>query len=305
MNRIIVSLEKNSFYNLSLEEELLFQAQSNETILYLWINEPCVIIGRNQVPFMECNMEYTRNKNINIVRRNSGGGAVYQDLGNLNYTFINKIGEKNTEKQKKLLLEVLNELGIKGYFSGRNDILINQKKISGQAEYSEDDNEYLHGTLMINVNMENLEKSLIPSSNKLKSKGIKSIKSRVINISEYNKDINIEQVKEIMIRRFQEIFGKVEKIEYFSEKEKEILSKKKYQSEDWNINESPQYSVKVEIPFDDSNLKLWIQIKNGKIEKIKYSSDSLKSLSFSYLNSFLINQPFNEEKIKKIILENI
>lgn len=128
MNRIIVSLEKNSFYNLSLEEELLFQAQSNETILYLWINEPCVIIGRNQVPFMECNMEYTRNKNINIVRRNSGGGAVYQDLGNLNYTFINKIGEKNTEKQKKLLLEVLNELGIKGYFSGRNDILINQKK---------------------------------------------------------------------------------------------------------------------------------------------------------------------------------
>lgn len=305
MNRIIVSLEKNSFYNLSLEEELLFQAQCNSTILYLWINEPCVIIGRNQVSFMECNMEYIKNQNINIVRRNSGGGAVYQDLGNLNYTFINKIGEKNTEKQKKLLLEVLKELGIKGYFSGRNDILIDQKKISGQAEYSEDENEYLHGTLMINVNIENLEKSLTPSSNKLKSKGIRSIKSRVTNISEYNKKVNIEQVKEIIIRKFQDIFGKVEKIEYFSEKEKVVLNKKKYQSEDWNINESPQYSVKVEIPFNDSNLKLWLKVKNGRIKQIKYSSDNLKILNFSYLNNLLIDQVFDEEKIKKIILENI
>ena len=202
-------------------------------------------------------------------------------------------------------MEVLKELGIKGYFSGRNDVLIDEKKISGQAEYSEDENEYLHGTLMINVNIENLEKSLTPSSNKLKSKGIRSIKSRVTNISEYNKKVNIEQVKEIIIRKFQDIFGKVEKIEYFSEKEKVVLNKKKYQSEDWNINESPQYSVKVEIPFNDSNLKLWLKVKNGRIEQIKYSSDNLKILNFSYLNNLLIDQVFNEEKIKKIILENI
>ena len=158
---------------------------------------------------------------------------------------------------------------------------------------------------MINVNIENLEKSLTPSSNKLKSKGIRSIKSRVTNISEYNKKVNIEQVKEIIIRKFQDIFGKVEKIEYFSEKEKVVLNKKKYQSEDWNINESPQYSVKVEIPFNDSNLKLWLKVKNGRIEQIKYSSDNLKILNFSYLNNLLIDQVFNEEKIKKIILENI
>ena len=96
---------------------------------------------------------------------------------------------------------------------------------------------------MINVNIENLEKSLTPSSNKLKSKGIRSIKSRVTNISEYNKKVNIEQVKEIIIRKFQDIFGKVEKIEYFSEKEKVVFDPKKYQSEDWNINESPLNTV--------------------------------------------------------------
>lgn len=160
MNRIVVSKETNPCHNLALEEELLKQAESGSTLLYLWVNRPCVVLGRNQNPYLECDMDYLKSEDIRLVRRKSGGGAVYQDLGNLNYTFINREGEGSQAMQQEVLLGMLRSLGTDAVFSGRNDILAAGRKISGQAGYCEGGNEYLHGTLMVRVRKDHLEKSL-------------------------------------------------------------------------------------------------------------------------------------------------
>lgn len=116
MNRIVVSNETDPCYNLALEEELLEQADSGSTLLYLWVNRPCVVLGRNQNPYLECDMDYIKSKGIDLVRRKSGGGAVYQDLGNLNYTFINREGEGSQAMQQQVLLGMMRPLGVDAVF---------------------------------------------------------------------------------------------------------------------------------------------------------------------------------------------
>ena len=130
MNRIVVSNETDPCYNLALEEELLEQAESGSTLLYLWVNRPCVVLGRNQNPYLECDMDYIKSNGVDLVRRKSGGGAVYQDLGNLNYTFINREGEGSQAMQQQVLLGMMRPLGVDAVFSGRNDILVEGRKIS-------------------------------------------------------------------------------------------------------------------------------------------------------------------------------
>lgn len=159
MNRIVVSNETDPCYNLALEEELLEQAESGSTLLYLWVNRPCVVLGRNQNPYLECDMDYIKSNGVDLVRRKSGGGAVYQDLGNLNYTFINREGEGSQAMQQQVLLGMMRPLGVDAVFSGRNDILVEGRKISGQAGYCEGGNEYLHGTLMVRVNKDHSERA--------------------------------------------------------------------------------------------------------------------------------------------------
>ncbi len=198
MNKVIISKEVDPAYNLALEEELLRNLKDNENILYLWQNDRTVVIGRNQNPYSECNLDYMKENNITLVRRISGGGTVFHDLGNLNFTFLTKEVDVNLEKQLKVIIDGIKKLGLVAEVSGRNDLLIDNKKFSGHAFYSEDENYFHHGTIMIDINLDELSKSLNPSKLKLQSKGIKSVRSRVVNLKDLDKKIDSNIVKEAM-----------------------------------------------------------------------------------------------------------
>lgn len=302
MNRIVISGEHDPCFNLALEEELLFQADAG-TMLYLWVNRPCVVLGRNQNPYLECDMDYLNGHQIGLVRRKSGGGAVYQDPGNLNYTFINREGEGQPELQRRVLLEMIRELGVTAEYSGRNDILVNGRKVSGQAGYCENGNEYLHGTLMIRVNTVHLAHSLRPSKMKLESKGVRSVESRVVNLSEFMEDLDVEQVKMLLIRHFIRIYGPSQPPVLRTAVQGKPKGQSLYESRAWIVDSCPEYTAEMEFPFRDGLLKLRLQVKKGIIVRVQGSCDSLTGRDISWIEEMLNGCRPDREQIIKIITE--
>ena len=300
MQNIIISKCNKPAYNLALEEKLV---DMGKNILYLWINEPSVIIGRNQNPYLECNISKMKEDNIQLVRRRSGGGAVYHDLGNLNFTIISKKDKNNIQDNFRLILDVLKKCGISAEITGRNDIEVDGKKISGSAFY-EDKNIFCHhGTLLINVNEENMSKYLTPSKLKLEAKGIKSVKSRVTNLSSINSKITTNSI----IKAFCEnqkpyVLDESDIYSYIPE----IVDR--YKSHKWCFGESPEYNVYYEKKLANGIVQLQLLIKDGIIATAKIYSDSLKSTSFSDIESELRGKIFTEDinkyyfqKLEKII----
>src|SRR3954447_3269134 len=185
--------------NLAIEEYALKHLDINETYLLFYINEPSIIIGKNQNTIEEINTEYVESNGIHVVRRLSGGGAVYHDLGNLNFSFITKDdGESfhNFRKFTEPVVSALQKLGVNAELSGRNDIEDGGRKISGNAQFSTKGRMFSHGTLMLNSEIENVVSALKVKKDKIESKGIKSVRSRVANISEFlTEKIRIEEFR--------------------------------------------------------------------------------------------------------------
>ncbi|MTK11235.1 MAG: lipoate--protein ligase, partial [Clostridiaceae bacterium] len=193
--KIVVSTSVDPYYNLSLEEYLLNNVEEDEVILYLWQNANTVVIGRNQNPWKECKCKELELNNGKIARRLSGGGAVYHDLGNLNFTFVASEALYNLEKQLKVILKAAQKEGINAQFSGRNDIEVNGKKFSGNAFYFTKTSAYHHGAILIDTDINKLGSYLQVSKEKIQSKGIDSVQARVVNLKNLNKDITIESFK--------------------------------------------------------------------------------------------------------------
>ena len=302
MNRIVVSNETDPCYNLALEEELLEQAESGSTLLYLWVNRPCVVLGRNQNPYLECDMDYIKSNGVDLVRRKSGGGAVYQDLGNLNYTFINREGEGSQAMQQQVLLGMMRPLGVDAVFSGRNDILVEGRKISGQAGYCEGGNEYLHGTLMVRINKDHLEKSLRPSRIKLESKGVRSVAGRVANLSEYIPDITPVQAGGLTAGQFRQVFGPCLPVVYRDGSQGRPRQQDTYESRDWIVDNCPEYTVSQEMRWNGGILKLRFQVRDGTVLHAGCSSDSLTCGDIAWIRE-LEGYRYDREQIVKIIME--
>ena len=188
----IESDQVNPYKNLAVEEYLLLHCEDKECILYLWQNQNTVVIGRNQNAWKECKVTKLEEENGHLARRLSGGGAVYHDLGNLNFTFLVNKDEYSLEKQLQVIINAMGRLGLKAEKSGRNDILIDGKKFSGNAFYEQEKHCYHHGTIMVDVNKEILSRYLTVSKDKLKSKGVDSVKSRVTNLVEAGKIKDVE-----------------------------------------------------------------------------------------------------------------
>lgn len=184
------------YRNLAMEEYLLLHCDKEECILYLWQNRNTVVIGRNQNAWKECLVSKLEEEDGYPVRRLSGGGAVYHDLGNLNFTFLVRKDNYDVDRQLDVILNAVKKLGIHAEKSGRNDILIDGHKFSGNAFYEQGDCCYHHGTLMVNVNLGELSRYLTVSKDKLKSKGVDSVRARVANLTEYAPDLTVEELKE-------------------------------------------------------------------------------------------------------------
>src|SRR5690625_4717003 len=190
--------------NLAIEEYILNNFGEKDTYLLFYINEPSIIIGRNQNSVEEINTDYVEENNIKVIRRLSGGGAVYHDEGNLNFSFITKDdGESfhNFEKFTKPVVEALNKIGITAELIGRNDLLVEGRKISGNAQFSTKGRMFSHGTLMFDSDVEHVVSALNVQAEKIESKGIKSIRSRVANISEFIEEkITMDEFKDLILR---------------------------------------------------------------------------------------------------------
>lgn len=305
--KIIHSQEYNPWYNLALEEYLFNNLLADEIILYLWQNDHTVVIGRNQNAWQECRCSLLEEEDGGfLARRLSGGGAVYHDLGNLNFTFIVKKKNYDLEKQLAVILKAARNLGIKAEFTGRNDITVSGKKISGNAFYHSQDTSYHHGTILFDTDIESLVEYLQVSEEKIKSKGIKSVRSRVVNLKELKKDLKLDSIKEEVEKTFKEIYQasaqKIEKTEVKPSKMEDLAELyKKYSSWDWRYGKTPDFDIYLEKRFDWGGVELGLALKDGKIDQIRVYSDAGNAELFLKINEVLKGKKLNKE----VILANL
>lgn len=276
--KIVILDTHDPWWNLSVEEYLLDRVEEDEYILYLWQNQNTVVIGKNQNAWRECKNDLLEKEGGKLARRLSGGGAVFHDLGNLNFTFL--VNRKNYDltRQVKVIQKAVLKAGINCEMTGRNDITVDGKKFSGNAFCFRKSNAYHHGTILVSVDMSKLSRYLQVSDEKLKSKGVKSVQSRVVNLSELNPDLTIEKMIQYMSESFEEEYGKAEEIIYGTESmDHKILEDlyKKYSSWEWRYGETPKFDIELSQRFQWGGVDIGLQLEKGIIKKASIYSDAM------------------------------
>lgn len=276
MRRVIISRAVDPAYHLAAEEYLMSLCRPEEEILFLWQNANTVVVGRNQNPWKECAVDALAESGGRLVRRLSGGGAVYHDLGNLNFTFLSAMSEGRVEENSRVIVNVLATFGVEARFSGRNDILVGEKKVSGCAFYEENGILCHHGTLLVNTDVNALEAALRPSVLKLQSKGIDSIRSRVINLREIDRSMTVQTLMSALCREY---IGSMQYETlprgYMETLEPVARRKAVYESDQWTFGESPKFTSQETCRFPWGEVELNMEVADGVIRRAKVYTDAL------------------------------
>lgn len=301
--KIIFSTSFDPWYNLALEEYLFRHVENNQAILYLWQNQNTVVIGRNQNAWKECRCSQLEQDGGKLARRLSGGGAVFHDLGNLNFTMIMDRGLYDLEKQLRVILGAVKKLNIKAEFSGRNDLTVEGRKFSGNAFYFEQDKAYHHGTILINVDIHKLSTYLQVSKQKIASKGVDSVQARVGNLSLFQPDITIETMKVALQESFQELYGQITDPPIIVSESTYDLQElyQKYSSWEWLYGKTPSFDIILETRFPWGGIELGLSLKNGLIGEAKIYSDAMNSQLIEQIASVLIHQPLQVDHMVSAI----
>ncbi|MEL7565592.1 MAG: lipoate--protein ligase, partial [Dehalobacterium sp.] len=232
--------------------------------------------GRNQNAWKECAWEQLEKDGGKLARRLSGGGAVFHDLGNLNFTFLAPRKYYDLEKQLSVILDALKKLGVQAEFSGRNDLLLDGRKFSGHAYYYQGQSAFHHGTILVKSDLEKLGRYLQPSQKKMVSKGIESVRSRVVNIAEISESITIPLVMSSLETSFIEIYGKPAVEVTIDEKDPDIiLNYAKYASWEWRFGQTPTFDITFSERFGWGEIELGFRLLNGKINSCTAYSDAM------------------------------
>lgn len=265
--------------NLAIEEYCLKHLDPEETYLLFYINQPSIIIGKNQNTIEEINTKYVDENGIIVVRRLSGGGAVYHDLGNLNFSFITKDDGNsfhNFKKFTELVVAALKRLGVDAELSGRNDLMANGRKISGNAQFSTKGRMFSHGTLLFDSEIEHVVSALKVKKDKIESKGIKSIRSRVANISEFlDQKMTTVEFRSMLLRYIFDTEGEIPEYK-LTEKDWKIInqiSKERYQNWDWNYGKSPKFNLQHSKRFQAGSVDIRLEVQKGVIRECKIFGD--------------------------------
>ncbi len=295
--------------NLAIEEYALKHLNIDETYLLFYINRPSIIIGRNQNTIEEINSDYVDEKGITVVRRLSGGGAVYHDLGNLNFSFITKDDGDSFHNFKKFtqpVVETLEKLGIHAELSGRNDILAEGKKISGNAMFSTKGRMFSHGTLLFQSEMDHIVSALKVKKDKIESKGIKSIRSRVGNIADFLKEpMSVEEFRSFLLQNIFKDTGKVTEYvltETDWEKIHEI-SEDRYQNWGWNYGKSPKFNLQNSHRFPVGSVDIRLEVNRGIIENCKIYGDFFGVGEVADIERKLTGSRYEKEAISRVLDE--
>ena len=204
--QVVISNQFNPYLNLAVETYLTDHQEEGVVTMYLWKNERTVVIGLNQNPFSECDVKRLNEEGGHLMRRRTGGGAVYHDLGNLNFSFIADKNDYDVRKQQSVIQEALKSFGLEAEISGRNDLLCQGRKFSGNAFFNGTDNNLHHGTILIKTDGEMMQRYLTVNKAKLQKHGVKSVASRVVNLSELA-DVTSENIVEPLIQAFEKVYG--------------------------------------------------------------------------------------------------
>lgn len=297
--------------NLAIEEFVLKHLPLEEdSYLLFYINEPSIIIGKNQNTIEEINSDYVKANNIHVVRRLSGGGAVYHDTGNLNFSFITKDDGQSFHNFRKFtqpVIDTLRSLGVNADLTGRNDIQVGEQKISGNAQFSTRGRMFSHGTLLFNSEMEHVASALKVKPIKIESKGTKSIRSRVANISEFlTEPMTIEQFKDTILRH---IFGmEPDQVPQYKLTEQDWetihrISQERYQNWDWNYGSSPKFNVEHSKKFPAGIVDVRMDVEDGLIQRMKIYGDFFGVGEVSDIEARLQGVRYEEQAIREALAD--
>lgn len=303
----IVNKSNKPDFNIALEEYCFKQMTQFDKVFILWINEPSIIVGKNQNTHAEINEKYVQEKGIHVVRRISGGGAVYHDLNNLNYTIISNEDRDSRSFDFKAfsepVIQTLWELGVEAEFSGRNDITIQGKKISGNAQAYLDGRVMHHGCILFDVDLTVLSKALETSAEVVEAKGVKSVRSRVDNIlPNLPQKITVTQFADRILEHMKRKYPEMEAY-HFSEEELQAIEKRrqsKFGNWDWNFGTNPVAEIVRERRYPAGKTQVFIDTKKGMIEEITFYGTFFGVRSdLTEVEHLLKGVKYNPEEVRK------
>lgn len=295
-NWLYVSNSQDGWRNLAVDEYFLDMLAPQDMLLHFYVNANAVIIGRGQNPWAECNLAAMRADDVQLVRRISGGGAVFHDAGNLNFSFIAGAGVYDVQRQLGLILSAVRALGIPCDFSGRNDLLSDGRKFSGNAFCARRDVRQHHGTLLIDADLTRLQRYLNVDPRKLQAKGVKSVRSRVCNLKEQRPELTVEGMLAVLKDAYRQGYGEYTEIERLDEAAVAPYYEKQ-RSDQWRLGVTPRFDVEIENRFAWGNMQLLLTLRQGRVDEAHAYSDAIDAELTGEIEQRLLGMEYDMQRI--------